>query len=281
MPKPQNHLGYNANSLELVRQLCLTVATFLGDLIENDLVIVGGLVPTLLIDQSSLSDQDEKHVGTTDLDLGLTLAMLDEKRYAELSERLRRNNFSPDSNEKGNPTLQRWRHSKYSTLIDFLIPISSQNEKPGTIMKLESDFGALVTVGLELAFIDRKVITLDGKTLDGAKATRKINVCGAGAFIVLKALAFRGRLEPKDAYDLFYVIRNYSGGPEEIASKLKPIIQFESTRKALNFLREDFSKVESLGPREVANFIGETDNLDVMQDVVGFVTRLLTLVDDL
>lgn len=95
MPKPQNHLGYNANSLELVRQLCLTVATFLGDLIENDLVIVGGLVPTLLIDQSSLSDQDEKHVGTTDLDLGLTLAMLDEKRYAELSERLRRNNFIP------------------------------------------------------------------------------------------------------------------------------------------------------------------------------------------
>ena len=32
-------------------------------------------------------------------------------------------------------------------------------------------------------------------------------MCGPGAFVVLKALAFRDRGEPKDAYDLVYVLR--------------------------------------------------------------------------
>jgi predicted nucleotidyltransferase len=43
----------------------------------------------------------------------------------------------------------------------------------------------------------------------GERASREIWVCGPGAFVVLKALAFRTRGENKDAYDLYYVIRNY------------------------------------------------------------------------
>ncbi len=88
MTKPTTRDGYTSEQVELVRRTCLYVATKLGDL-RDDLVIVGGLVPSLLIDQENLHENAEAHVGTLDLDVGLAIALLDEKRYEELTERLR------------------------------------------------------------------------------------------------------------------------------------------------------------------------------------------------
>ena len=99
--KPSFAFDYKREDLELVRQTCLYIATKLGDLLD-DLVVVGGLVPSLLIPDESLPAGEDVHVGTTDLDLGLSLALLDKKRYEDLSLRLNRADFKPDENEEGN-----------------------------------------------------------------------------------------------------------------------------------------------------------------------------------
>ncbi len=75
---------YHPEQLERVRSVCLYVATLLGDLMARDLVIVGGLVPSLIIDQSRLP-AGEAHVGTADLDVGLALALLGEGRYRRVA----------------------------------------------------------------------------------------------------------------------------------------------------------------------------------------------------
>ena len=64
------------------------MATKLGDLL-GEIVVVGGLVPYLLIDQEDLPSGLEPHAGTMDLDLGLGLGILNEERYRKLSARLR------------------------------------------------------------------------------------------------------------------------------------------------------------------------------------------------
>lgn len=74
----------------------------------DDLVIVGGLVPSLIVDQTALPEGADAHVGTMDLDVGLQLALLDEGRYRTLTERLRAADFAMDRNEGGRPTRQRW-----------------------------------------------------------------------------------------------------------------------------------------------------------------------------
>ncbi len=48
--KPGNATGYTARQATLVRRTCLYLATRLGDF-ADDLVVVGGMVPSLLIDQ--------------------------------------------------------------------------------------------------------------------------------------------------------------------------------------------------------------------------------------
>jgi hypothetical protein len=104
MPKPKTAAGYRRDQVANVRAACLYLATKVGDLLD-ELVIVGGLVPTLLIDQTRTGS--EEHVGTLDLDVGMQVAILDNRRYAALTERLRAAGFGPDTNEKGNPTRQR------------------------------------------------------------------------------------------------------------------------------------------------------------------------------
>ena len=102
--KPSFASEYSKEQAGLVRQTCLYVATKLGDLID-ELVVVGELVPSLLIPEESLPRGEDTHVGTMDLDLGLSLALLNADRYEELTARLHRAGFEPDVNEAGNLTF--------------------------------------------------------------------------------------------------------------------------------------------------------------------------------
>ncbi|NQU63807.1 MAG: hypothetical protein HQ517_05935 [SAR324 cluster bacterium] len=65
--KPSFASDYRIENLDLVQQACLYVATKLGDLLD-DLVVVGGLVPSLIIPKISLPEDEEAHIETMDLD---------------------------------------------------------------------------------------------------------------------------------------------------------------------------------------------------------------------
>jgi len=269
--------GYTPEHLALVRATCLYVATKLGDLMD-ELVIVGGLAPSLLIDQVNLPEGADAHVGTTDLDVGLTVALLDQQRYTALTERLRRAGFSPDVNEDGNPTRHRWKiEENVKVTVDFLIQPTLPDDQGGRLRDIEPDFAALIAPGLDLAFVDRHSVRLSGKTILGEDATRDVWVCGAGAYIILKALAFGIRGENKDAYDLFYVVRNYGAGVGDVADALRPLLGDDSTKQALEVLQRDFLDHNGLGPRRVAEFLAFGPYETLQADVVGFIGELLGL----
>lgn len=277
--KPTTAAGYRSEHVQLVRATCLYVATKLGDLMD-ELVVVGGLVPSLIIDQASLPEGTEPHVGTMDLDVGLTIALLDEGRYRTLTERLRRAGFSPDENDEGRPTRQRWKvEGSGKVTVDFLIPPSREGDTGGKLRDIEKDFAAIIAPGLRLAFQDRRRITIEGKTIFGEQATREVWVCGAGAYVVLKALAFTSRGENKDAYDLYYVLRNYGGGPPDVLACLGPLLGDADTAEALRVLRRDFLDHDAVGPRRAAEFLTGTLDDEIQADVAGFVRALLNACD--
>lgn len=274
--KPTRASEYKSEQAELVRATCLYVATKLGDLMD-ELVVVGGLVPTLLIDPAGLPEGTPAHVGTLDLDVGLTLAILDEGRYRTLTERLRNAGFAQDKTEEGLPTRQRWRieASAGTVTVDFLIPPSLETDQAGKLRDIERDFAAIISPGLKLAFQDRQCVRIDGTTIFGENASREVWVCGPGAFVVLKALAFQGRGENKDAYDLFYLVRNYGGGVEDVAASLRPLLEDAEARQAIDVLRSNFLHHDSTGPRRVAVFLVGRPDDEIQADVVGFIHQLL------
>ena len=93
--------------------------------------------------------------------------------------------------------------------------------------------------------------------------------------MVLKALAFRLRGENKDAYDLYYVVRNFGASIEDVASRLKPLLGDASANEAMRILREDFGNHDGVGPRRVAEFLLGMPDDEIQADVVGFVWELL------
>ncbi len=275
--KPTTAAGYRREQVALVRATCLYVATKLGDLMD-DLVVVGGLAPSLLVDQGELAEGADAHVGTMDLDVGLAVALLDQGRYRKITDRLRQAGFSQDVNEEGNPTRQRWKVERVGKVtVDFLIPPTQPGDTGGKLRNIEADFAAVIAPGLHLAFLDRRRVALSGRTIMGEEAAREVWVCGPGAYVVLKALAFASRGENKDAYDLFYVVRNFGSGVEDVAAALRPLLVDESAADAIAVLRRDFLVHDAIGPRRVAEFLAGGPDDTIQADVVGFVRRLIDL----
>ena len=273
--KPTTAAGYAPEMVTLVRSTCLYLATKLGDLMD-EIVVVGGLVPSLLIDQSNLPADTDPHAGTMDLDLGIAFALVNDERYAEVTERLASAGFKPDLNAKGQPSRQRWCINDPQVTVDFLIePTPGDESKAGKLFSLTQDWAAMIAPGLHLAFKNFKTITLDEATIKGEHAKRQIRVCGAGAFVVLKALAFRNRGENKDAYDLFYLLRNYGDSIEAIADELRPLRNDPHTEQALQYLDEDFKQIDSIGPKRVAEFLFGQSDETIQADALGDVRQLL------
>jgi hypothetical protein len=278
MAKPRTAAGYDATHVTKVREACLYLATKVGDLL-GELVIVGGLVPSLIVDQRQEGLQ--RHIGTLDLDVGLEVAILEEGRYAELTERLRAAGFGPDTNERGNITRQRWKiDGPPKVTLDFLIAPTRPGDEGGHLRNLQDDFAAVIAPGLRLAFRDSKTVRLAERTIRGERAERSVLVCGAGAFVVMKALAFRNRGENKDAYDLSYVVRNYGEGVGDVAGLLAPLMEDPEAQKAVGFLREDFAAIDSLGPRRVSEFLFDARHDEEEGKVWSAVQDLLRFLDE-
>lgn len=270
---------YSREQTELIRSATLTVATVLGDYMD-DLVIVGGLVPSLLIPPTTLPVGTDAHVGTMDLDLGLDLAILDNQRYAGIAKRLSEAGFSQDINEKGNKSRQCWRFDALPGVkVEFLIPPVNEDATPGRLQNLENELAAFIIPGLELAFQDKIIVELDCKTLLGETTSRAIPVCNPGVFVMLKTLAFHNRGKFKDAYDLYYMVRNYGKGPEDVASFFKPLLDTGTGQEAVDILRTNFLEEKAPGPIRVARFVTGMENAELQADVVGFIADLLRTCD--
>ena len=268
---PRVASDYQPGCSRIIRQTCLEIATRLGDF-RDQMCIVGGLVPSLIIDQSNLRD-DEPHVGTIDLDIGFSIVILDDQLYEAIAQRLSEAGFKPDTNDKGNPTAQRWR-SSHGITVDFLIQPTTEADRGGRLRHIDDRFAAFIIPGLDLAFQDSVTVTIDDSLPGGAKARRDIQVCGPSAFTILKALAFDKRGKAKDAYDLYYVIRHHPLGPEKIGQRIRQFGEDTHVTEAIGILQRDFTEPDHVGPSRVAEFLGGPND-DLQADVAGFIRLLI------
>jgi hypothetical protein len=86
--EPRNSSAYDVRATQAVRAVLIELGQVLGDYL-NDLVVIGGAVPWLL-----LPDAQTPHVGTIDIDLALNPKTLQtNRRYADLVRSLEQSGF--------------------------------------------------------------------------------------------------------------------------------------------------------------------------------------------
>ena len=136
MAEPKRASDYTPETYAVARAGLLRIATVLGDLLD-DAMVVGGLVPSLITPLPPDATVDT-HVGTTDIDIALSLAVLEARRYQAIARRMRRAGFEPGVNEGGNTTIQRCvLQEQPRATVDFLIPQASRMDPEQRIHKLE------------------------------------------------------------------------------------------------------------------------------------------------
>ena len=252
------------------------LVTVLGDVgpWADELFLAGGLVPRYLI-----GEQPEgalPHVGTTDVDFIITLAVSDAGAYRTLVNNLRRAKFKP-----GDGSYQ-WRRSvdDVTIIVEFLcetdeVPrgrIHTPRQGQG------SGFGALNVEGAELAARDFALRSIGAERLDGGGLSKvEVRIANLLPYVVLKIQSFQDRHERKDVYDLIFVLANWPDGPTAAgkAARSSPVADEELVQRSIDLLADRFADIDSDGPVAYASFLAQSDDeRDAYRQQAAAVVRL-------
>jgi hypothetical protein len=66
-------------------------------------------------------------------------------------------------------------------------------------------------------------------------------------------------LKEKDAWDIYFCIRNYPGGISALIEAFQPYLEYQLVQEGLKNIAEKFSSSAAVGPKYVADFAEEVD----------------------
>lgn len=272
--EPRQRDDYSPRQIEAARRVLVDLGQVLAAF-KDCLVVVGGWVPDLLLDQV-----DEPHVGSIDVDLALDSNKLTGGRYAELLKLL----FDTGRYKPGNKPFQlvvqvdlNDGEKSIQVEVEFLAPqeVRLKKNRP----KLLQGFRVLQADACGVAFHAPVEKEISGRTVRGARNTVRLRIASLPDFLVMKAHALAGRDKPKDAYDLCYCLECFPD-MDALASGWKTRRRDKDVARAIEILREKFATVDAFGPTQVVEFHGSTDEemqamqarraFEIMQQFLGY-----------
>lgn len=252
--KAQSTTDYNSRTTRAVKSVIIEIFQILGSF-RGKFVIIGGTVPWLLQDNIEMP-----HVGSIDVDLSLDAEALGEGEYASLIDELKKHSYSQDKDCKRFQLVRTVPATDgghpIDIIIDFLMPRYAEitrNTPP-----LIDNFAVQRADGADLSLKYFQYMTLVGQMPDGSKNQVEVAICSIPAFIAMKGHALQGRLKHKDAYDIYYSIRNYMDGIEALAEACRPVLEHESGKKGYYQIKIKFDSPDAFGPASVRKFADTT-----------------------
>jgi len=262
---------YSPREVEAAKRVMTEIWQVLGEY-RDAMVLVGGWIPGLLI-----ADGSTVHTGSLDVDVLLDPDLLrEEDKYAELVELLKSKGYIQ--------TPQPFKLAKDVSMddgepvrvdVDFLLPRKPKTNRGGVL----PDFRAIEADGARFALNHHTEIDLDGRMPDGRGNSVKIHAVSLPAFLVMKAFALNGRDKPKDAYDIYFTLKNATGQAASLAEELKPFRANPEVVKAIEILASKFKSPDDYGPSSVVKFENSEDAGErqfLAQDAYGQMQEFLS-----
>ena len=252
--EPQSAADYDDRTTAAVKTVLVEIGQILGSF-KGKFAIVGGAVPWLL-----LGNEDMPHVGTLDVDVGLDAEALGDGEYATLINALRSHGYRQ---REGLRRFQLVRQvpnqdggAAIDIIVDFLMPRDAEIVK--NIPPLISDFAVQRADGADLAMRFYQLVAISAPMPAGGTNRVEIAVCSIPALLAMKGHAVEGRYKQKDAYDIYYCVRNYPGGTEALAEACRPLLDHPSGVAGFGFIAAKFDTPDGFGPTCVRRFVEDT-----------------------
>ena len=265
---------YPKLAVKAAESVLLELVHILGEYLDS-IVVIGGMVPKYLI-----TETEEPHVGTTDVDLALDHRWFDEPGYQTLHQLLTNHRYQVDRDQPfiyRRPIVMDGRN--VIVQVDLL---SGEYGGTGRDHRTQTvqDVRPRKTRGADMAFDEPVRVKITGELPDGARDTVTIPVAGIVPFIVMKAMAMRDRLKRKDPYDVYYCLRYFPGGIEKIVEHVKLLKGNRLVQEALEILKEKFDSPEHVGPSHIAEFLELSDPDEVARTRRDAYERVLYLIEN-
>ena len=230
------------------RAVLIEVMNVLGAF-RGNMVLVGGWVPDLLYPNCG-------HMGSLDVDLAISRRSLDANVYQTILQRMLKADYShhtsPTHFTKSVPGVET------PVKVDL---VAGQYEAAGKSRAIQVNELELNTLrGLDLAFELSQDIEISGQMPNGIYNTVRARIARPEGYILIKAFAMDERTNPKDAYDIDFVLRHYLPSIEALADRVRPLLANGLASEGYDILKIKFATLGSVGPSwaaEVAREQGE------------------------
>ena len=256
-PDPQSANDYDDRTTAAVKSVLVEIGQILGSF-QGKYAVIGGAVPWLL-----LNNEDMPHVGTLDVDLGLDAEALGDGEYALLVETLMKHHYVQREDLRRFQLIRQIPASDagapIDVIVDFLMPRDAEIVKNNP--PLLDNFAVQRADGADLALRFYQMVAIDGPMPAGGTNRVEIAVCSIPALLAMKGHALHGRHKQKDAYDIYYCIRNYPDGISALAEACRPILEHPKGEEGYRYIAEKFDTANGNGPTCVRNFVADTQIL--------------------
>ena len=248
---------YDNRTTEAVRSALIEIGQTLGSF-EGRFAVIGGAVPWLL-----LAEAEMPHIGTQDIDLSLDAEALGDSEYVNLVEALFAQGYQQRAGLRRFQLVRtvpsRDAGPDIDVIVDFLVPRDAQIEKNDP--PIVTEFAVQRAHGAELALQYSELILLEGEMPDGGKNSVRIAVASIPALLAMKGYAIDGRNKLKDAYAIYYCVRNFPGGLAALVEATTLLLTNETARQGYELIAAKFRELDDFGPTSVRHFVEGSDAL--------------------
>ncbi len=262
---------YEPREVAAAKSVLIELMQILGEYREK-MVLIGGWVPFFHFGAT--------HTGSTDIDIALDREAITDDVYQTIREHLEKRGY-----RQGNQPFifirempQEGGHPIEIT-IDFLAGEYGGTGKKHRHQDVQSDLKARKVRACELALEYCTKITVEGTMPGGAENAVEVYLSDVVPFVVMKGMALHDRLKEKDAWDIYYCIKQYEGGVREFAKLFESLKTNPLVLEGLSKIRSKFFTLDSMGPVSVVAFEEVDDREEKQRIQLDAYEQVRTLLD--
>jgi len=255
---------YSRSITESSKSILIEVLRILGSY-KDYVVLTGGWAPYFILEKFGEGGQ---HCGSIDIDFVLNPRLINLKVYETIVSLIEKRVYKPYVTSDGEVLPYRFYRSvkspfdgmEYKIEVDFISePDVVKRLSPEKFLAVQKDLQAVVIRGSGIVFSHNFEHEIEGVLPSGAETKVLAKVSDVVGSLATKGLALKGRYKEKDAYDIYFVLRHYRGGPKKLAEEMRGFVNESVVAEALEEIRDKFRNVRSEGPFQVAYFLAPED----------------------